>query len=66
MSSVERFAIRCCLTGIVVAMSAFFLPFMLLLKLVEGVLLGVTIASASVRQVWGPDGLQGLGFRQTH
>lgn len=56
----ERFAVRSCLTAVVVAISVLFFPFLLILKLAEGVYVGCQITSSSVRQVWQARGIPEL------
>jgi len=56
----ERFIVRSCLTAIVVAISVAFFPFLLILKLAEGVHVGCQITASSVRQVWQARGIPEL------
>ncbi len=58
--TLERIAVRSCLTLIVLAVSAAFFPFLLLLKLAEGVLVAYKITESSVTQVWAARGIPDL------
>lgn len=52
MVNPERLFVRVSLSGIVVLVSLFFAPFMVLLKIAEGVYVAAKITHESIRQVW--------------
>jgi hypothetical protein len=51
----ERFLLRVLLSAIVVGMGAFFMPMMVVLKLLEGVYVTAQITAACLRQTWTKD-----------
>jgi hypothetical protein len=52
----ERLFVRVSLSGIVVLVSLFFAPFMVLLKVAEGVFVAAKITQESIQQVWSARG----------
>jgi hypothetical protein len=53
----ERFFVRLTLSVIVVAISVASMPFMLILKLVEGVYVTINLGRESLRQAWAAKGI---------
>jgi hypothetical protein len=51
----ERFLLRLLLSAIVLGVSAFFAPFMLVLKAFEGVYVTAQITASCLRQTWTQD-----------
>jgi hypothetical protein len=52
---VERLLLRLLLSAIVIATSAAFAPFMVVLKVLEGVYVATTITAACLKQAWTED-----------